>query len=104
MHKISTVVFEILQVKRNLNDMNLSHPEVCRIFVVVTGTALSTFSCISFVDSPPKLLFYIHFFVDETWLPAKIFMLSDICSIYFHIRSNARIMADKRDLVNLSES
>ena len=32
------------------------------------------------------------------------FMLSDICRIHFHIRSNAGIMAGNRDVVNQSES
>ena len=31
-------------------------------------------------------------------------MLSEICRIHFHIRSNAGIMAGNRDLVNQSES
>ena len=35
---------------------------------------------------------------------AENFMLSDICRIHFHIRSNAGIMASNRDLVNQSES
>ena len=38
---------------------------------VVTGTALSVISCISFVDSSPNLFFLIYVFVDEAWLPTK---------------------------------
>ena len=73
-------------------------------FVVVSGTALSTISCISCVDSSPNLPFSSIFFVDETWLHGKNFIRSDICRIHFHIRSNAGIMAGNRDLVNQSES
>ena len=57
-------------------------------FFVASGTALSIISCISAMDSSPNLLFSSVVFVDET----------------FHIRSNAGIMADNRDLVNQSES
>ena len=35
---------------------------------------------------------------------AENFMLTDICHIHFHIRSNTGIMAGNRDLVNQSES
>ena len=35
---------------------------------------------------------------------AENFMLSDICRIHFHIRSNAGIMGGNRDLVNQLES
>ena len=37
--------------------------------------------------------FFIHFFVDETWLSAKTFVLSDLWGIQFHTRSNVGIMA-----------
>ena len=66
---------------------------------VVTRTALSTISCISSEDSSPNF-FFIHFFADETWLPAKNFKLSDICRIHFHIRSNTATIAGNRDHVN----
>ena len=52
-----------------------------------------------------RICFYlIQFSVDETWLPTKNFILSDICRINFHIRSNLGIMAGTRDTVNQSES
>ena len=56
------------------------------------------------MDSSPNLPFSSIFFVNETWLHGKNFLLSDIYRIHFHIRSNAGIMAGNRDLVNQSES
>ena len=71
-------------------------------FFVVSGTALSIISCISFVDCSPSAFFIHFFFVGETWLPGKNFMLSDSCRIHFHIKSNAGIVAGNQDLVNQS--
>ena len=61
-------------------------------FLVVTGTALPIISCISSVRELAKsAFFHPFFFVDETWLPVKKFMPSDIYDIHFHIRSKAGI-------------
>ena len=56
------------------------------------------------VYSSPKLrvLFHPFFFVDETWLSAKNFMLSDLYRIHFHTRSNAGIMAGNSQVPFLS--
>ena len=57
------------------------------------------------LQSVHRICFYlIQFSVDEIWLPTKNFILSDICRINFHIRSNLGIMAGTRDKVNQSES
>ena len=70
------------------------NPELCS-FSVVSGTALSSISQLT------ESAFFIHFsFVEESWLPAKKFMLSDICRIHFHIRSNAGMMAGNGDPMN----
>ena len=92
MRKISMFIFEILQLLREkyrISTVEYSHSELYGLFVV-TGTALSVISCISFVVSSLNLLFS-HPFVCRRNLTShkKI----DICCINFHIRSNVGIMA-----------
>ena len=103
MRKISMFIFEILQLLREryrISTVEYSHSELYGLFVV-TGTALSVISCISFVVSSLNLLFS-HPFVCRRNLAShkKI----DICCINFHIRSTVGIMAGNRDTVNQSES
>ena len=73
-------------------------------FFVVSGTALSIISWTSSVLNSQNLLFGYIFFLHETWLPVKNFLSSGFRRIHFHMRSNAGIMADNRDLVNQSKS
>ena len=85
MRKISMFIVEILQLLREryrISTVEYSHSELYGLFVV-TGTALSVISCISFVDSSPNLLFSHPFnlFVDETWLPTKKLTFAALISI-----------------------
>lgn len=82
--------------------LNNLFPNFVALFVF-TETVLSVISCISSADSSPNLFFY-QFFDDETRLPAKNFMPSDICRINFRIRSNTSTMAGNLDTANQSES
>ena len=103
MRKISMFIFEILQLLRvsyRIRTVEYSHSELCGLFVV-TGTALSLISCISFVDSSPNLFFSHPFVCRRNLASHKEF---DIYRINFHIRSNVSIMAGNRDTVNQSES
>ena len=100
MRKISMFTFEILQPLREryrISTVEYSHSEL----FVVTGTAVSVISCISFVDSSPNLPFSHPFVCRRNLASHKKF---DICCINFHIRSNVGIMAGNRDTVNQSES
>ena len=63
-----------------MGTVEYSHSELYDLFVV-TGTALSAVSCISFVDSSPNLFFLIHSSVAETWLPTKNLTFAALISI-----------------------
>ena len=77
-------IFKILQLLREtrIRIVEYSHSERYGLFVV-NWTAFSVISCISFVDSSPKLSNEnpFSFFVDETWLPTKKMTFAPLISI-----------------------
>ena len=95
-------IFEILQLLtgNRIRTVEYSHSEQYGLFVV-SGTALSVISCISFGESSPNFFIFSFIFLLTKLASHKQF---DICRIHFHIRSNAGIMAGNRDTVNQSES